>query len=262
MLNLIDVDLSEQVYVICYRVSRCEFYAPVVWTLASLKANMLCQMAPGETDVHLDLTAGVTTAIRKCVSLPVHLLPYAHCRRPTEWEVHCNCQPQDGEQSESQREQRGSVQLPARGWWTVSHWENREVQCNCQPQDGEQSESQREQRGSVQLPATGWWTVSHRENREVQCNCQPQDGEETQRVTERTERFTAIACSHSITAWWTPPGPTSADCRISDWSNTKWSHLVSKTVMWKPISVLLWTNHTITTACVFVKAKRQQHGYL
>ena len=36
---------------------------------------------------------------------------------------------------------------------------------------------------------------SHRENREVQCNCQPQDGEQS--VTERTERFSAIA-SHRM----------------------------------------------------------------
>ena len=173
MLNLIDADLNEQVYVICYRISRCEFYAPVVWTLASLKANMLCKMAPGETDVHLDLIAGVATAIRKCA------LAYRSicCRTHT-----------------------AGDQLSERFIAIASH-----RMVNSQ---------------------------SHRENREVQCNCQPQDGEQTQRVTEGTERFTAIACSHSITGWCTPPGPTSADCGVSDWSNTKWSHLVSKMCMW------------------------------
>ena len=98
---------------------------------------MLCKMAPGETDVHLDLIAGVATAIRKCA------LAYRSicCRTHT---------------AGDQLSERFIAIASHRMVNSQSHRENREVQCNCQTQDGEQSESQREQRGSVQLPATGW----------------------------------------------------------------------------------------------------------
>ena len=76
---------------------------------------MLCKMAPGETDVHLDLIAGVATAIRKCALAYRSICCRTHTAgdQLSERFIAIASHRMVNRHRESQREQKGSLQLHA-----------------------------------------------------------------------------------------------------------------------------------------------------